>query len=40
MMINKNNKSLDLYNGETGLIVSFKGDETKLAPGMLIRQKK
>ncbi len=28
VMITKNNKSLDLYNGETGLIVSFKGDET------------
>lgn len=28
VMITKNNKSLDLYNGETGLIVSFKDDET------------
>ena len=27
VMINKNNKSLDLYNGDSGLIVSFKNDD-------------
>lgn len=27
VMINKNNKSLDLYNGDSGLIVSFKDDD-------------
>lgn len=28
MMINKNNKSLDLYNGDSGLLVTFKDDDT------------
>ena len=28
MMINKNNKSLDLYNGDSGLLVTFKNDPT------------
>ncbi len=28
MMINKNNKALDLYNGDSGVLVSFKNDET------------
>ena len=28
VMITKNNKSLDLYNGETGLVVTFKDDAT------------
>jgi len=28
MMINKNNKSLDLYNGDVGMLVTFKGDNT------------
>lgn len=28
MMINKNNKMLDLYNGDTGILVTFKNDRT------------
>lgn len=28
MMINKNNRSLELYNGDTGILVSIKDDET------------
>lgn len=28
MMINKNNKLLDLYNGDSGILVSFKDDDT------------
>ena len=28
MMINKNNKQLDLYNGDCGLLVTFKNDKT------------
>jgi len=28
MMINKNNKSLNLYNGDTGILVTFEDDET------------
>ena len=28
MMINKNNRSLDLYNGDIGILVTFKGDKT------------
>ena len=28
MMINKNNKQLDLYNGDSGILVSFKDDPT------------
>lgn len=28
MMITKNNKSLDLYNGDSGILVSFKDDKT------------
>ncbi|MGM9874288.1 MAG: AAA family ATPase [Bacilli bacterium] len=28
MMINKNNKGLDLYNGDSGLLVTFKDDNT------------
>ena len=28
MMINKNNKLLDLYNGDSGILVSFKDDST------------
>ncbi|MBO4668242.1 MAG: ATP-binding domain-containing protein, partial [Bacilli bacterium] len=28
MMINKNNKSLKLYNGDTGILVSIKNDDT------------
>ncbi|MCQ2772934.1 MAG: exodeoxyribonuclease V subunit alpha [Bacilli bacterium] len=28
MMINKNNKSMDLYNGDSGILISFKGDKT------------
>ena len=28
MMINKNNKALKLYNGDTGILVSVKGDNT------------
>ena len=28
MMINKNNKELDLYNGDSGLLVTFKDDPT------------
>lgn len=28
MMINKNNKMLDLYNGDNGILVTFKDDET------------
>ena len=28
MMINKNNKMLDLYNGDSGILVSFKDDDT------------
>ena len=28
MMINKNNKALDLYNGDTGVLVTFKDDKT------------
>lgn len=28
MMINKNNKELDLYNGDSGILVSFKDDKT------------
>lgn len=28
MMINKNNKILDLYNGDSGMLVTFKDDET------------
>lgn len=28
VMINKNNKLLNLYNGDTGIIVSFKNDDT------------
>ena len=28
MMINRNNKLLDLYNGDSGILVSFKDDET------------
>ena len=27
MMINKNNKALELYNGDTGILVSFKDDD-------------
>lgn len=28
MMINKNNKALDLYNGDSGILVTFKDDNT------------
>jgi exodeoxyribonuclease V alpha subunit len=28
MMINKNNKLLDLYNGDSGILVSFQNDDT------------
>ncbi len=28
MMINKNNRQLDLYNGDSGILVSFKDDDT------------
>ncbi len=28
MMINKNNKMLDLYNGDSGILVKFNGDDT------------
>ncbi len=28
MMINKNNKMLDLYNGDSGILVKFSGDDT------------
>jgi exodeoxyribonuclease V alpha subunit len=28
MMINKNNKLLDLYNGDTGVLIKFKNDST------------
>ena len=28
MMINKNNKMLDLYNGDSGILVTFKNDKT------------
>ena len=28
MMVNKNNKLLDLYNGDSGILVSFKDDDT------------
>ena len=28
MMVNKNNKSLDLDNGDSGLLVTFKDDST------------
>lgn len=28
IMINKNNASLDLYNGDSGLLMTFKGDDT------------
>lgn len=28
MMINKNNKALDLYNGDCGILVTFKNDDT------------
>ena len=27
MMVNKNNKMLNLYNGDTGILVTFKGDD-------------
>ena len=28
MMVNKNNKSLDLYNGDSGILVTFEDDTT------------